>query len=157
MKFIWNTLKSGALCFFFSPVLMALLVILVQLGKVSVTTDVHPWLGTALNWRYSFDGFFLVFFVSIIVSLLVSAVLKTQKIPRYEQVRLAKYFNFFGSFISKLFLFWAGVLFAWSFGSRLIDFISPIAGQEMVAFFSIVIAVSWRFGALRFKHWLLKR
>ncbi|MGP9799452.1 hypothetical protein [Rheinheimera sp. NSM] len=157
MKFIWNTLKSGALCFFFTPALMAITVALVKLEKVNSTTELPPWLESAINWRYSFEGFFLVFFVSLIVCLLLSGVLKTQKIPRNEQVKLAKYFNFYGVFIAKLLLFWGGMLFAWSFGSKFVDFIPPVAGQEIAVLYCVVMAILWRYGALKFKHWLLER
>jgi len=156
LKFTWNTLKSGLLCFLFSPALMALLVVLVFKGKVTGDTEFYPWVTDALSMRYSVDGFFWMLFISVLVSLLAIVVINIQEIPRHEKIRVAFFFNFLGSFLSKLFLFWGGVFVAWSFGSQLIDFIPPIPGQIVAIPLCIFIAVASRLGILKLKHYLVR-
>ncbi|PWW35225.1 hypothetical protein DFO83_1095 [Idiomarina loihiensis] len=156
MKFIWHTLKSGAMCFLFTPALMTLLVVLVFQEKVTDDTKFYPWVTIILNMRYSADSFFLMLFISVLFSFFVAMVLKTQEIPRHEKIRLALFFNLIASFLPKLFLFWAGTLVAWSFGSRLLDSIPPVPGQIAAIPLFIFLAVACRFGTLKLKHYLIK-
>ncbi|WP_379865038.1 hypothetical protein [Marinobacter sp. M5B] len=156
MKFTLKTLKSGMMCFVFTPVLMAALVVFTMNGTITAESELHPWIIKALDWRYSYDGFALVLLMSFLLSLLVMAVLKTQEIPRHEQNFVGRFFNVTGSMLSKMFIFWAGVFLAWSFGSRLIDFIPAIPGQLLVVPLCLVLGVVSRAGLLKLKHVVIR-
>ncbi|SNB56338.1 hypothetical protein SAMN04487880_1562 [Marinobacter sp. es.042] len=156
MRFTWNTLKSGMVCFVFTPILMLVLVITTSTGAVTAESELPPFLMKALDWRYSADGFFLILLMSVLLSFLVVAILKTQEIPRHEQNLVGKFFNVTGAVISKVCIFWAGVFLAWSFGSHLIDFVPAIPGQTLVIPVCLALAVLSRLGFLKLKHFVIR-
>lgn len=135
---------------------MLLLVVTTSIGAVTAESELPPLLMKALDWRYSADGFFLILLMSVLLSLLVVAILTTQEIPRHEKNLIGKFFNVTGAVISKVFIFWAGVFLAWTFGSYLIDFVPAIPGQTLVIPVCLALAVLSRMGLLKLKHYLIR-
>lgn len=152
MKFIYRSFKKGRWCFALTPALMLLAVVLTLMGKLSADTDVPDWLAGILNWRYSADDFFVVLLIGFMVCGITALVIETQPIPRREKYLVAKAYNLTGSFISKNFFFWAGVFFAWSFGSYLIPFIERIPAQEVMVPLCLFAGIAIEYGLIKFKH-----
>jgi hypothetical protein len=156
MKLVVKPIKDGMYCFLFTPALMLLLLCAVKLGLVNANSEVNPLLEAFINWRYSADGFFLIFFLSIAVCLLATITIKTQGLPLSENYKLAKIFNFCGSFLSKLCMFWSGVFLAFIIGSNGIEFIEAVPLQKSMAVLCIILAIAVRYIALKFKHLFIR-
>jgi len=156
MKIAKSTFKEGGICFLFTPLLMSLLFFSTQSGTVNQDTELHPFIGSFINFRYSSESFFLVIFVCIVVCFISTAIIKTQPIPRKEQNKIGKVFNYASTFIAKMIMFWAGVFFAWSFGSLYIPFITKIPDQELMVPLLLWLAILSRYGLLKLKHVIIR-
>ncbi len=153
MKFVLKSLNEGKYCLLFTPALMMLLWMLYSAGKVNGDTDINPILAGILNWRYSESGFSLFIILSFAISSLTILTIRTQEIPKHEKIRLAKALTLAARFTNNMFLFWAGVFIAWSFGSRLIPFIPAIKTQEAMAVLLIPVAIWLKYQIVKLKHW----
>jgi len=156
MKIVKTTFKEGIICFLFTPLLMSILFVFVEIGSINQDTELHPYIESFINFRYSSEGFFLSIFMCIAVCFLSTAIIKTQPIPRHEQNKIGKAFNYASIFIAKMIMFWAGVFFAWSFGSVYIIFITEIPDQEIMVPLFLLLAIFSRHGILKLKHVIIR-
>lgn len=156
MKFILQALNEGKYCFIFTPALMLLCWILSLLGLLNGDTEISPTIAKLVNWRYSEASFSLFIFVSFAVSTLTIFTIRTQPIPRHEKVRLAKALGFVARLMNNMFLFWSGVFFAWSFGSRVMPFVPRMDTQEAMAIILVFVAIWFKYQIIKIKHWAVR-
>lgn len=156
MKFLLSTLKNGLVCFIFTPTLMLFLLYFTYSGQVSADTELNYWVELFVGWRYSAVGFEFTMFIAVLVCILAMVTIRTQSIPSHEKNKLGKIFNISAELIAKIFIFWSGLFFAWSFGSVYIDFVPRIPSQELMVFLCILLGVIIKYGILKLKHVIIR-
>lgn len=156
MKIAKTTFKEGIVCFLFTPILMGVLILCTQTGLVNQDTELHPLIESLINRRYSSEGFFLSIFICVVTCLMSSVIIKSQPIPRQEQNKIGRAFNYVAVFIANSFMFWAGFFFAWSFGSVYISFITRISDQELMVPLFVLLAIYSRYGLLKLKQIIIR-
>ncbi|TGV21228.1 hypothetical protein E5N72_14710 [Pseudoalteromonas sp. MEBiC 03607] len=152
MKFIIQTFKKGSICFFFTPLLMGILIIAINFFGVTGETELPQFLVDFLTLRYSVESMIIPFLVLSVLSITVSLIYDNFKLSHSEKIRLSKFYNFLGYSVRNLIMFSAGWFFAWSFASHVVDFIKPIDGQEVTAFATLLLAFIISYFITKLKH-----
>lgn len=141
MKHVISCMKEGATYFLFSPVIMFVLWVFVEMGKVTDDSVVPGFLVSFVSWRYSATGFLGMLIFSLFACGLSVLLLKNKFTNAYRKSIANGTFDFFVSLLSKNFMFWSGACFAYSLGSRYIEIIPSISGLEIVALACLFLAV----------------
>jgi Kef-type K+ transport system membrane component KefB len=131
---------------------MLILLISVEFFGLSAESELPNWLNLFLEARYSEESFFLPLFICFIVCLIVQILFSSINFSSKEKRLLGKAYSLVSYTVSNLFMFFAGVLFAWSFGSRLIVFVSPIPAQEIMIPIVIAMAIASNYFFRKLKY-----
>lgn len=152
MKFSIKCLREGIYWLVLTPLIMVSLIIAYSLGAVDQHTEVHWLILKIAEHLYSEEKLSFTIFLGILTTSLLITIIKTQKIPRHEKIRIGKINNAIAKQICNTLLFFSGVFIANSLGSKFIPFIQEINLQEFMAIYIIPCAIWIRYQMTKINH-----
>ena len=157
MKFVFQGWKVSAVSFFIMPIVMLSVILLFNAGLVDKSTEIPGWGVMLLDLKISSDAFLHTLFYSIVaVAVLNIYFITHHDLSEIEQASVSNCFDLIGGFLVNTFYFWAGLLLSWSIGSRVLDFIEPVADQEWGVILSLVEGFFFRVFITKFKDYTMR-